>query len=43
VVSETVTLTSAATTEGYLITSISSRGTGKLFTYDSETDTIRGD
>lgn len=43
VVSDTVTLTSAANTDGYTITSISSRGSGKLFTYDSETDTIRGD
>jgi prepilin-type N-terminal cleavage/methylation domain-containing protein len=43
VVSETITLTSAAHGDGYEITSISSRGTGKTFTYDSETDTIRGD
>ena len=43
VVSETVTLNSAAYDGGYTITSKSSRGTGKLFTYDSETDTIRGD
>ena len=43
VVSDTITLTSAAYDSGYTITSKSSRGTGKLFTYDSETDTIRGD
>jgi len=43
VVSETVTLKSEGTGERYSITSISSKGTGKLFTYDSETDTIRAD
>jgi len=43
VVSETITLTSAAHLDGYEITSKSSRGTGKTFTYDSDTDTIRGD
>ena len=43
VVSDTITLHSVADDERYTITSTSSRGTGKLFTYDSETDTVRGD
>jgi hypothetical protein len=43
VVSETITLSSVATDDEYTITSISSRGSGKLFTYDSQSDTVRGD
>jgi len=43
VVSETITLTSVATDEEYTITSVSSLGTGKVFTYDSLSDTVRGD
>lgn len=43
VVSDTVTLTAEGTVDSYSITSISSQGTGKLFRYDSETDTIRAD
>lgn len=43
VVSEGVTLKSEGTDDSYSITSTSSLGTGKLFRYDSETDTIRAD
>jgi len=43
VVSDTITLHSVAGDERYTITSKSSLGSGKLFTYDSETDTARGD
>jgi type IV pilus assembly protein PilE len=43
VVSDTVTLKAEGTADSYSITSISSQGTGKLYTYDSETDTIRAD
>jgi prepilin-type N-terminal cleavage/methylation domain-containing protein len=43
VVSETITLTSLADNERFTITATSSLGTGKLFTYESDSDTIRGD
>lgn len=43
VVSDTITLHAVAADDKYTITSTSSRGTGKLYTYDSETDTVSGD
>lgn len=43
VVSDTITLNAIASDDKFTITSISSRGTGKLFTYDSDSDTVRGD
>jgi hypothetical protein len=43
VVSDTITLKADANDDKYTITSKSSRGTGKLFTYDSQTDTVSGD
>ena len=43
VVSDTITLNAVADDEKYTITSVSSQGTGKIFTYDSQTDTVRGD
>ena len=45
VVSETITLAAIASPDQdlYTITGSSSLGSGKLFTYDSENDTVRGD
>jgi Tfp pilus assembly protein PilE len=43
VVSDTITLSAVADDDKYTITSVSSRGTGKIFTYDSQNDTVRGD
>ena len=42
VVSDTITLSAVADDEKYTITSVSSRGTGKVFMYDSQTDTVSG-
>ena len=43
VVSDTITLHARASDERFVITSRSSLGSGKVFTYDSESDTVRGD
>lgn len=43
VVSETISLNAIANDDTYTIVGSSSRGSGKRFTYDSETDTVRGD
>ncbi len=43
VVSDTITLHAIASDDQFTITSTSSRGTGKLFTYDSQSDTVSGD
>lgn len=45
VVSETISLAAVADLDGeiYTITGSSSLGSGKLFTYNSENDTVRGD
>lgn len=42
VVSETISLDAVADTEKYTLTSKSSLGSGKVFTYDSDSDTVRG-
>jgi type IV pilus assembly protein PilE len=43
VVSETITLRAVAADEMFTVTGSSSLGSGKRFTYSSETDTVRGD
>src|SRR5262245_37221226 len=43
VVSDTITLNATAEVDKYTIKAQSSLGTGRLFTYDSVTDTVRGD
>lgn len=43
VVSETISLDAVAEPDKYTLTASSSLGSGKRFTYDSETDTVRGD
>jgi prepilin-type N-terminal cleavage/methylation domain-containing protein len=42
VVSETISLDAVADADKYTLTARSSLGSGKLFTYDSVTDTVRG-
>jgi prepilin-type N-terminal cleavage/methylation domain-containing protein len=43
VVSETISLDAVAEPEKYTLTASSSLGSGKVFTYDSELDTVRSD
>ena len=43
VVSETISLDAVADDKTYTVIGSSSLGTGKRFTYNSETDTVRGD
>ena len=43
VVSETISLNAVADDEKYTLTAKSSLGSGKLYTYDSQSDTVSGD